>query len=43
MTSKLFILLYHAVAQCQAFATLLDRWLSARRVDALWASVVVGL
>lgn len=25
------------LAQCQAFATLLDRWLSARRVDVLWS------
>jgi hypothetical protein len=31
------------LAQCQAFATLLDRWLSARRVDVLWAGSIVGL
>lgn len=31
------------LAQCQTFATLLDRWLSARRVDCLWAGLVERL
>lgn len=31
------------LAQCQAFATLMDRWLSARRVDCIWAQSIVGL
>lgn len=31
------------LAQCQTFATLLDRWLSARRVDSLWAGFVEQL
>lgn len=31
------------LAQCQAFATLLDRWLSARQVDSLWSGIILGL
>lgn len=31
------------LAQCQTFATLLDRWLSARRVDVLWSHDIVGV
>jgi hypothetical protein len=31
------------LVQCQTFATLLDRWLSARRVDVLWSKVIVGV
>ena len=34
---------FTTLPQCQIFATLLDRWLSARRVDVMWAMNFFGM